>query len=608
MGLETVAHIDDLDATNPLGTDSRSKGDDHIRNIKLALTTDLPNISGAMTATHTELNVLDGVTAGTVTASKGVVVDSSSKVDVWNVDNITINGNSVTSTSGDLQLAAFSGTNLTLQDDADNTKEVTLDMSTVTTSTERTWTFPDKDGTFTSSASPTLTGTVTGPSGTWDAGGVDIAASDSYAVAGVDILSDAAGTMTLSNVDALDATTEATVEAAIDTLGNLTSASALVTVGALNSGSIATGFGNIDNGASSITTTGTITGGVVVADNININGNTIISTDTAGDINITPDTTGDIVLDAQKWPQADGNASEFLQTNGAGQLSWTAGSPAASVLTTHGDILFEDSGPANARLAAGTAGQVLTTQGSSADPTWTTPVSAASTTTFTNKTIDANGTGNSISNIDVADLANGTDGELITWDSAGAPTTVAVGTSTHVLTSNGTGAAPTFQAAASSGLTLGTDTNASSTGVTFGSIPSGTSLIFMTLEGVSQTGSNNFAFQVGDSGGLEVSGWINDSTISVIGAGTISGISAGGALAFQGDAAHVLTGTIMGVKKDDANNTWSWNAVVVLTGYNVYEVAMAAGVKSTTGELTQVRMDNNGSDTFDAGSINIAYM
>lgn len=50
-------------------------------------------------------------------------------------------------------------------------------------------------------------------------------------------------------------------------------------------------------------------------------------------------------------------------------------------------------------------------------------------------------------------LADGTDGELITWDAAGVASTVPVGTATHVLTSNGAGAAPTFQAAAG-----GTDT------------------------------------------------------------------------------------------------------------------------------------------------------
>ncbi len=50
--------------------------------------------------------------------------------------------------------------------------------------------------------------------------------------------------------------------------------------------------------------------------------------------------------------------------------------------------------------------------------------------------------------VTLAKLASGTDGELITWDASGDPATVAVGTATHVLTSNGTGAAPTFQAAA----------------------------------------------------------------------------------------------------------------------------------------------------------------
>ena len=60
-------------------------------------------------------------------------------------------------------------------------------------------------------------------------------------------------------------------------------------------------------------------------------------------------------------------------------------------------------------------------------------------------TFDANGTNNTLSNVDVADLADGTDGELITWDASGNPATVAVGTSGQVLTSNGAGAAPTFQ-------------------------------------------------------------------------------------------------------------------------------------------------------------------
>ena len=62
------------------------------------------------------------------------------------------------------------------------------------------------------------------------------------------------------------------------------------------------------------------------------------------------------------------------------------------------------------------------------------------------------GTINSAAKIAVANLADGTDGQLITWDAAGVAAVVPTGTATHVLTSNGAGAAPTFQAASGGGL------------------------------------------------------------------------------------------------------------------------------------------------------------
>lgn len=50
-----------------------------------------------------------------------------------------------------------------------------------------------------------------------------IGASGNLAFGAVNVLDDNAGTTTLQNIDAIDATTEATIEAAIDTLANLTS-------------------------------------------------------------------------------------------------------------------------------------------------------------------------------------------------------------------------------------------------------------------------------------------------------------------------------------------------------------------------------------------------
>ena len=66
----------------------------------------------------------------------------------------------------------------------------------------------------------------------------------------------------------------------------------IVTTGALNSGSITSGFGAIDNGASAITTTGTITGGQVTVDNLTINANTIEATNTNGNIVLDSNGTG----------------------------------------------------------------------------------------------------------------------------------------------------------------------------------------------------------------------------------------------------------------------------------------------------------------------------
>jgi hypothetical protein len=59
------------------------------------------------------------------------------------------------------------------------------------------------------------------------------------------------------------------------TLKSCVVTSSLTTVGALNSGSIACGFGAIDNGSSTITTTGLISGGSLDIDNVLINGTTI---------------------------------------------------------------------------------------------------------------------------------------------------------------------------------------------------------------------------------------------------------------------------------------------------------------------------------------------
>lgn len=55
--------------------------------------------------------------------------------------------------------------------------------------------------------------------------------------------------------------------------------------------------------------------------NLDVNGNSIVSA-ANGDIAITPDGTGNVILDGIKHPKADGSSGQILETDGAGQLSF----------------------------------------------------------------------------------------------------------------------------------------------------------------------------------------------------------------------------------------------------------------------------------------------
>jgi hypothetical protein len=56
MAVESVTYINNLDPSLPSGGDSIAEGDDHIRNVKKGIKATFPNVTGAVTATHTQLN------------------------------------------------------------------------------------------------------------------------------------------------------------------------------------------------------------------------------------------------------------------------------------------------------------------------------------------------------------------------------------------------------------------------------------------------------------------------------------------------------------------------------------------------------------------------
>ena len=56
MPLESGTYISDLDTANPTYLDGVSQGDDHLRLLKSTIKATLPNLTGAVTGTHTQLN------------------------------------------------------------------------------------------------------------------------------------------------------------------------------------------------------------------------------------------------------------------------------------------------------------------------------------------------------------------------------------------------------------------------------------------------------------------------------------------------------------------------------------------------------------------------
>jgi hypothetical protein len=154
-------------------------------------------------------------------------------------------------------------------------------------------------------------------------------------------------------------------------------------------------------------------------------------------------------------------------------------------------------------------------------------------------------------------------------------------------------------------ITGGTAVNSTSgTAIDFTGIPSWVKRITVMLSKVSTNGASVPIIQLGDSGGIETSGYVSNAALS----GTSSaGSSAttGFALISTMSSATVISGC--SVFALIGSNQWVESGALTLenaTGYGI----VVAGTKTLSDTLTQIRITTvNGTDTFDAGTINIMY-
>jgi hypothetical protein len=169
---------------------------------------------------------------------------------------------------------------------------------------------------------------------------------------------------------------------------------------------------------------------------------------------------------------------------------------------------------------------------------------------------------------------------------------------------NGSAGVTTNSGAVYDGLQRGTAVTASGTSVDFTSIPSWVKRITVMFQGVSTNGTSNMQIQIG-SGSVTTSGYNSAGAGCISGSSPIVAVSTAGFLMISDTATDVKNGIF----------------TIVAMGSNLYAASHTMGGDSTrdvcfwgggsvtlSGALDRVRVTTvNGTDTFDAGSINILY-
>lgn len=135
-------------------------------------------------------------------------------------------------------------------------------------------------------------------------------------------------------------------------------------------------------------------------------------------------------------------------------------------------------------------------------------------------------------------------------------------------------------------------------------IPSWARRITVIFNAVSLSGSSDILVQLGDSGGVETAGYVSTES-RVTGLNTCAVVtSTAGFLTTLSNSARTLTGVMTVNQIDASSGLWiaGWN-----TQNSSPEAHSGAGSKTVSGPpVTTLRVTTaNGTDTFDAGSVNV---
>ncbi|HET6890484.1 MAG TPA: hypothetical protein VFH31_05230 [Pyrinomonadaceae bacterium] len=205
-------------------------------------------------------------------------------------------------------------------------------------------------------------------------------------------------------------------------------------------------------------------------------------------------------------------------------------------------------------------------------------------------------------------IGSAAQGDILYRDAAGWAR-LGAGTSGYFLKTQGAAANPVWAAQATTGITLGTPVaSTSGTSIDFTSIPAGVKRITITFDGVSTNGTDLFLFQLGDSGGVETTGYKSE-TAWIVGAASSNrvGSTAGFIMGVSGGGASNLFHGSVTLTRYNSSHAWVASGTFAITDGNTGPT-WVAGSKTLSAELDRVRITTTGgTNTFDAGTINILY-
>lgn len=137
-------------------------------------------------------------------------------------------------------------------------------------------------------------------------------------------------------------------------------------------------------------------------------------------------------------------------------------------------------------------------------------------------------------------------------------------------------------------------------------IPSWARRIRVLLNGVSLSGTALIRFRLGTSGGPVTTGYLGAGSVIASTVATLSQTAGFDIYNSAPVASEFYTGAIEFSLIDAANNIWTAHGVFTQTA--VARTFTTAGQITLASALTTVRVTTgNGTDTFDAGSVNVIY-